>query len=262
MKDLILNYATGKNIKEDCVIRKVYSTNDYSKFKVIDGNRPLNPKNIKKIKQSMSAEKLMIPIIVNEKYEIIDGQHRFIACVENGLSVDYIMNVGYSLEQVKRANTSSENWKPADFLESYVKQGMGSYIKFEELKLKYNLTVSPLKDIFSSMQGITANTMREIFNDGEFELDSLDQVEEFLEALNDFGTFEYRNKSNFIHSFLRLWNYPKYNHKRMTERLKCNGYKLEKKNTINEYLGLLTRDIYSTPKEAIFYDSVNERFYS
>ena len=62
-----------QNIEMCC---SVFKTFDYGLFKNIKGNRELNPKNYKKILHSMGNKQLEIPIIVNEKYEIIDGQHR------------------------------------------------------------------------------------------------------------------------------------------------------------------------------------------
>ena len=52
----------------------VHTTTDYSLFKSIDGNRTKNKAHVKKLKKSMEEKYLFTVIIVNEKYEIIDGQ--------------------------------------------------------------------------------------------------------------------------------------------------------------------------------------------
>ena len=66
---------------------KILSTYEYDKFKKIKGNRKINFKNLGKIINSMSKKQLVIPILVNEKFEVIDGQHRLQACIELGLPV-------------------------------------------------------------------------------------------------------------------------------------------------------------------------------
>ena len=58
-------------------INQVMMTNDYNMFKNIEGNRNINKIHLKRLKQSIQEKHIMVPIIVNGKYEIIDGQHRF-----------------------------------------------------------------------------------------------------------------------------------------------------------------------------------------
>ena len=58
-------------------IGQVLTTTSYSRFKPVDGNRNKNLLHINRLKKSMSENYLFTVIIVNEKYEIIDGQHRF-----------------------------------------------------------------------------------------------------------------------------------------------------------------------------------------
>ena len=76
-------------------VNSVYRTNDYSLFSKLDGNRDVNKAHLHRLKKSIKEESLCVPIIVNEKYEIIDGQHRF-SCWENlMLPVYYIVVEGY-----------------------------------------------------------------------------------------------------------------------------------------------------------------------
>ena len=67
------------NAKEYGVI---YATTDYDKFKFLEGNRKLRLNNLEKMRESMIEEQLVIPICVNENFEIIDGQHRYTICKE------------------------------------------------------------------------------------------------------------------------------------------------------------------------------------
>lgn len=63
---------TLKNMKQ---ITTIYETYDYSLFNLIGGNRLINVLNYKKLMKSIDEKQLLIPILVNEKMEIIDGQH-------------------------------------------------------------------------------------------------------------------------------------------------------------------------------------------
>ena len=58
------------------MLMQVKETKNYSMFTTIGGNRPLNELHLNRLKKSMEEELLISPIIVNEKHEVIDGQHR------------------------------------------------------------------------------------------------------------------------------------------------------------------------------------------
>lgn len=54
------------------MIGNIFKTKDYDMFKWVKGNRKPNKKNYSKLVKSMKEEQLIIPICVNEKFEIID----------------------------------------------------------------------------------------------------------------------------------------------------------------------------------------------
>ena len=86
----------------------VYTTNDYTLFTSIDGNRTKNKLHIKRLKQSIKENYLFTVIIVNENYEIIDGQHRFDVIKELNLPLYYIICEGYGLAEVHILNQISK----------------------------------------------------------------------------------------------------------------------------------------------------------
>lgn len=57
------------------LIGKLYETKDYSKFKFLKGNRAIKEK--RSLIESIEKSGILVPIDVNEKFEIIDGQTRF-----------------------------------------------------------------------------------------------------------------------------------------------------------------------------------------
>lgn len=67
----------------DKVIAKVYQTTNYDKFCFLEDNRAVKQSRVKKIKDSIDdVGYLYQPVLVNEQYQIIDGQGRFNACKE------------------------------------------------------------------------------------------------------------------------------------------------------------------------------------
>ncbi len=70
---------------------KINKTYNYDKFGDLDGNRKLNQSNLNWIIESMRKKYNPIPIIVNKKMQVIDGQHRLEACRRLNLPVFYLV---------------------------------------------------------------------------------------------------------------------------------------------------------------------------
>ena len=121
------------------IINQVCTTNDYKMFSKMSGNREINMAHKNRLKKSIEEESLCVPIIINQKYEIIDGQHRFSCWESLGLPVYYVINDGYGLKQVQRINANTMNWKLMDYAESFCDLGNKNYCKYKEFKAKYNL---------------------------------------------------------------------------------------------------------------------------
>lgn len=114
-------------------VNKVYKTNDLTIFKQIGGNRVPNPQHIKRLKTSIIENGMLCnPILVNERMEVIDGQHRLLASIEANSSVFYIVLNGYSLKEVHTLNINQKNWTKKDFMDGYADMGIESYIKLRE----------------------------------------------------------------------------------------------------------------------------------
>jgi hypothetical protein len=67
----------------------VFKTQDYEMFKPLTGNRNVNILHVKRLIQSFQVQHLISVVIVNERYEVIDGQHRK-GLEENRLSEDVL----------------------------------------------------------------------------------------------------------------------------------------------------------------------------
>ena len=123
-----------KRTNKNEIVGQVYMTRDYEKFKKLIGNRKVLDKRVARIKKSIAAIGLIpSPIIVNEKYEIADGQGRFYACRELGLPVYYTIVKGIGLKECTHLNQGQTNWKPIDWIELYAAQGNENYIRFLDI---------------------------------------------------------------------------------------------------------------------------------
>jgi len=118
---------------------KIYKTQEYEIFKDLLGNREVKEARARAIIDSIRKIGLkMDPILVNEKYEVIDGQGRIEACRSLGLPIFFIIEQGLGIEECTTMNTKMEVWNIYDFIGSYKAQGNINYIKLDEYKERCN----------------------------------------------------------------------------------------------------------------------------
>lgn len=116
----------------DKTIGKIYITDDYDKFKKLTGNRDV--KGTKKIVASIkSVGYVLSPILVNENFEVVDGQNRLEALKQLELSVPYIIQNGIGIEECRHLNIGQSNWNTTQFIRSYAESGNESYIRLLDL---------------------------------------------------------------------------------------------------------------------------------
>lgn len=120
------------------IIDNVYQETDYSKFKILNGNRDVVERRKNKILKSIKSTRYVLnPIIVNKKMEIIDGQGRFCALKELGLPIIYVIDANAGIQECIAMNIGQENWKTIDWVQMYAKQGDESYIRLLILAQKF-----------------------------------------------------------------------------------------------------------------------------
>lgn len=113
----------------------VYVTNNYDQFHFLDGNRDIG--SVTAIKRSIKKYGyLRMPILVNELMEVIEGQHRLIACKELGVPVHYVIQEGLRREHCIALNVGRRNWVSKDYLHSGAIESK-DYAYFESLTEKY-----------------------------------------------------------------------------------------------------------------------------
>jgi hypothetical protein len=109
-------------------------TRNYSMFKFRPDNREkIDKVHVKKLVDSISAKNLLEfrPIVLNEKMEIIDGQHRLEAAKILGVEIYYEVKKNLKSEDIITFNVQ-KNWTLSDYLNFYCKNGNENYIQLKE----------------------------------------------------------------------------------------------------------------------------------
>lgn len=234
-------------------IGQVLTTTSYSRFKPVDGNRNKNLLHINRLKKSMSENYLFTVIIVNEKYEIIDGQHRFDVIQELNLPLNYIICKGYGLKEVHILNQISKTWNADDYLTGYCSLGYKDYLKYREFKEQYGIGHT---ECMSILLGTVVKSQIEMFYTGLFKIKNYDEscrvVEKILLIEPYYAGFKRRS---FIFSMLQLFKNPVFEFTEFLQKLKLQPTALVDCASITQYVSLI-EEIYNYRRR----EKVNLRF--
>jgi hypothetical protein len=136
----------------------------YYSLKKFKGNRPTVKLNVERIKKSMEKRNFLncIPIIVDARYRIIDGQNRYEAAKSLGHAIHVIQINDTDLGQIAIAlNTNKRNWTLLNFAHYWAEQednpeAAAIYQRFLDYKENNNITCGILIAIFNmkSSRGI------------------------------------------------------------------------------------------------------------
>lgn len=211
---------------------KIYVTEDYEKFSFLRGNRDVTAGRKSKIKESiLEVGYICNPIIVNEKFEIIDGQGRFSVLKEMKMPVYYIVVPDTGLNECIAMNISNTRWGYMDFIKSYANKGVLSFILLQELMNEYRwLGVSTLycacRDFF--------NAPNRSLRTGSLEL-SAEDVQHGCENLEIFKWLKEVDKKKLngglqtlVKCVCFLCDIPEVDKDKLSDKLKDNIYNLRK----------------------------------
>lgn len=122
----------------------IKQTRDYSLFQVVEGNRAIRKRHVQDIAESIGKKNLLPynPIIVSEKMEVIDGQHRLKAAEQQNVPVYYTVMKSGNLSDAQVLNNSMKQWNMRNFVESYVQRGNPEYKKLLDFSDDYNMAIT------------------------------------------------------------------------------------------------------------------------
>lgn len=176
---------------------KIEKTMDYSKFKFLEENREIAERRVNKILDSINDVGYVInPILVNENFEIIDGQGRFMALKKLGMPQYYIVKSGIGVEECRRMNLNQTNWTMTDYINSYAKSGDENYMRLKDLIDSHSLKPYHVVTMIYYNNGSIGGHNRELIMSGKFEVSHeeyermkwiLDYAEHFKDVAKQIG---------------------------------------------------------------------------
>jgi len=119
-------------------------SNKYEMFRLMPNNRSINNALVKSLVKSIQEIGYIDarPIIVDNSFTIIDGQHRFEACKQLGLPIIYDISEADAHKTMIALNSSQKIWSMANYVESWANAGLECYAHVVEFENKYKLGMS------------------------------------------------------------------------------------------------------------------------
>lgn len=224
-------------------------TNNYEMFKLRDDNRgKLDRPHIQRLKESITARNLLElrPIEVNDKMEVLDGQHRLMAAKELGVTIYYKIQRDLSQHDIIIMNVT-KNWTITDYLNFYVKNQYDEYIKLKRfldnsnlsLKLGLTLTVGRGRDMFKNFR-----EGKYTFHDEEIgkEISACWETIHLVKQLNGFAF--YLDTSKLWKSLMKLIRHPDFDNDHWLKNLKKMIERFSPRVSEKDYLKMMI-DIYN-----------------
>lgn len=169
----------------------VAQTTDYNRFKYLESNRATDANNKRELMGSMEKHPELAayePVLVNEHWFIIDGQHRFEDNRDMGMPVTYMMAPGLTIKHTRQINITGRRWIPSDFASSYAKEGIESYKIYNAVRNEYGYEHSIIS-LFLAGKRKNSGMAKQFINGGfeigneklaRIHLTRLDQIREMM----------------------------------------------------------------------------------
>lgn len=237
----------------DKVEKLIFITQDTNQFSWIEANRIVKEESaiIEELASSLEREGNLVPIVINQKREVIDGQRRVTAKKKHQVSqpLRYFFDRDADIREVREANKYSEKWKHRDWLNTYVKSGVEDYKEYEELAAKYEpyMKSRSLRSVL--MNGRVESFKRDVWESGEFRIDKRRKPVfiKFLELLKkvyniapDINVFA--KDREFQHALFDLYmKTQNLDEDRLVVKISVNFGRLNIKTDYKNYKGILAK---------------------
>lgn len=235
---------------------KIEQTGDYKLFKSLGGNRTVLRGHVDNLKRSFVDYPELVtaqPVLVNENYQIIDGQHRFEAARELRLPISYIKVDGIGVDEARKLNVTQRKWDPLDYATSYANGGNQDYKTYIALYEEYAI---PHNVLLSAISANRNNAAGRLFKLGDFRINDLAAATARLDKLRQaVNLIRLPMISPLAFALLQVMEMEKFDWERFIKKLELtSGSNFMRFSQVKDYLRAI-EDTYSygtTSKTRLF----------
>tara|TARA_Y100001938_G_C8035688_1_gene403191 strand:- start:38 stop:745 length:708 start_codon:yes stop_codon:yes gene_type:complete len=187
----------------------IHETDDYYKFSLINFNRPLCKKNLENlIKLNKTKNRFhLFPIVVDEYYNIIDGQHRFEACKKLEQPIHYVIDYSEQdhWESITEVNQAGKKHSVSDVYEMLLRSDDSYCLQIKPIARQYpEIPVGVLCHYFITNQTRTESVLK-LMQTKDHKIINFDYRLQTLEAfVNVFGYFKITHAKSMLRLLTKL----------------------------------------------------------
>jgi hypothetical protein len=257
----------SNHVQNSSQVNQVFVTKNLGMFSSIDGNRVPNLIHVKRLTDSLRKYGMKCnPILVNEKLQVIDGQHRLLAAKEVQSEVYFIIIPGSNLTDVHTLNLNQKNWSRKDFMEGYANMGIIPYIKLRDFVKKnddygFNDCVSLCSNTSSvsassNKTGTSGGKGQYTLEEGTWQGKNFTLAQEWANKIRMIKPYYVGyNRSAFVGTMIVLLQNPNFDFNEFMHKLRIQPTALVDCANREQYKTLI-EDIYNFKRR----DKVNLRF--
>lgn len=238
-------------------VNEVYSTKDYNKFKFRGDNRIIKESHVRGLVENMRVRgwEPGSYVVINEKGEVIDGQHRVKAATKLGIPIFYTIERKAGFDTIRNLNRNQKNWALTDHIHGYVEENNPHYIKLNNFikeypELKVTECMMLCKNSFTSVS-------REDFESGNFTVKDMVKAREWANNIMSLKPyFKGFNRSIFVRALVKvLSKKEEFKFDRFLHKVTIRPNLIRMCGTVEQYVDMI-EEIYNFGSR----DKVNLRF--
>ena len=170
-------------------MQKIKVEHNLNKFGRFQNNREISKGHVAILAESIKKNGQLMPIVVDSKLRVVDGQHRLEACRQLIKAVWYTYSKNLKQKDIAMVNNTQKSWKLLDYLNFFSDnthdncseyKKVGRFIK--EYKLPFNISIMLLSGcIHTTGNNVSSPTAK--FKKGTFKIVNLANAERLAEQL-------------------------------------------------------------------------------
>lgn len=229
------------------LMNQVFQTKTYEMFKFREDNRQVKNRHVSKLTEKMLSKGWIKGsyVVINEKGEIIDGQHRILAAMKANVPINYIVERGAGFDEIRGNNQDKKNWGLSDHISGFVKDNNPNYIILDEFTKKF-----PDFRVTEALMFLTNSSNaveRSVFESGNFKVKNKEIGEKWASQVIGLKQQFPRgyNKSIFVRAILKLLSKKKeFNFDEFVRKVNLRPSMIHLCGTVEQYI-MMIEEIYN-----------------
>ena len=176
-----------ENFRDRQNVTNAKLTKNWKGMSFLEDNRETDDARVKRLAENIKKFGQLQPIVLNEKWEIIEGQHRVEACQLLDIPILYVISEGATIKEVIVMNNNQKSWLNKDYLRCFSHKNHKNSAEYKKIKaffdeygLNFSVSINLLAGNENKRSSFTGGgTARKAFIEGNFEIKDLQSAEKY-----------------------------------------------------------------------------------